>query len=269
MPILLVKGVPDSRLDVCSGARETNEPCFRPGSLVPSGDWGPIDETERSAWEHYQGGKCLLENIALIRILDAGAAQEVLRYPAAFAVSSAGVGTENGERATAAFEQLATVCRRLAADSPLEHKGRWLAKGDGTSLSTTWDRRGGKLTGLHIDHWERRPWPTLRSARNRVCLNLGPRSRYLIFLAIDLRETAARCGIAPTRSFSTSDAQAYMREHPAIPVYRLRIEPGEAYVAPTECLIHDGQASSAAGEWVWTVFSRFVETDEAKHLSVV
>jgi hypothetical protein len=141
--------------------------------------------------------------------------------------------------------------------------------GGGMSLSTTRERSNGKLTGLHIDRWEKRPLSSLSSARNRVCLNMGPHPRWLVFLAIDLHEIAALCGIDVTIPFTTSHAQTYLRRHPITPVYRLRIEPGEAYVAPTERLIHDGQASSVTGEWVYTVFGRFERTDEARTLSIV
>src|SRR5688572_7475990 len=33
---------------------------------------------------------------------------------------------------------------------------------------------------------------------------------------------------------------AFMRRFPTCPVVRLRVRPGEAYVAPTENLLHDG-----------------------------
>jgi hypothetical protein len=265
MPILLVRDDPRCRLEICSGVRETDEPCYRPGSLVPRGDWRPIEETtERGrTWDRYEGGRCLHENLALVRVMDGSALAEASGF-------ECGPG-QQGWRINwgMALEQLEAVCKRLCADSPIEHKGRWLAKGGGISLSTTWDRNDGNLTGLHIDRWERRPVGSSSSARNRVCLNLGPRSRYLVFVGIDLMELAARHGIDGTGLFMTSHAQTYLRQHPMTPVYRLRIEPGEAYVAPTECLIHDGQASSTEGEWVHTVFGRFAATNEARFLSVV
>jgi hypothetical protein len=234
--------------------------------LIPHGDWMPVEEAERSpVWERYEGGKCLRENLALVRVID-----PFSKNPAPSSGLEGGAGQQGWPNDwRMALEQLEAVCMRLNADSPLEHKGRWLAKGGGTSLSTTWDRNDGRLTGLHIDRWERGPVASFSSARNRVCLNLGPRSRYLVFVPLDLPELAARSGIDRTGSFTTSHAQTYLRQNPMTPVCRLRIEPGEAYVAPTECLIHDGQASSAEGEWVYTVFGRFEATNEARFLSVV
>jgi hypothetical protein len=251
MPVLLVRDHPSGRLEVCPGVRETSEEGFRAGSLLPLGDWRVAGDAERAtAWQYYDDNNCLHENIALVQVIDA----KFLETDSPWQVVSGA---------------LECVCRQLGAGAPVEHKGRWLAKGSGLSLSTTIDRTDGNRIGLHIDQWERRPLGSVRSARNRLCLNLGPQSRYFVFLAIDVFETAASCGIAPDSRFTTREAQAYLRRHPMTVVYRLRIEPGEAYIASTECLIHDGQASSPAGEWVYTVFGHFEATREARSLSVV
>jgi hypothetical protein len=294
MPILLVRDDPGRRLEVCSGIREADEACFRLGSVVPRSDWRPVDEAQHvTGWERYEAGKCLYENVALIRVTDATVLQEACPPRAEQQIGSGrkerdAAGSVLASRAPSmafeqvvakeqdspdswrvAFEHLDAICKRLCPDFPLEHKGRWLAKGVGTTLSTTWDRNDRKFTGLHVDRWERKPLGSYKSARNRVCLNMGPRHRYLVFTTIDLLAIAARYRIDLTVSVTTLHAQTYLREHPTTPVYRLRIEPGEAYVAPTECLIHDGQASSVAGEWVDTVFGRFEQTDAARSLSAV
>lgn len=270
MPILLVRNGPCRRLEVCSGVRETNEPCFRPGSLVPSGDWRTIDSADgMTGWDRYEGGKCLHGNVGLVRVIDARALLEAERKQLEPFGENPDCDPIGNDTWRMALKLLDGVCGRLCEDTPLDHKGRWLAKGGGVSQSTTRDRSDGKLTGLHIDRWERRPLESLSSARNRVCLNMGPGPRWLVFMAIGLQEMAAHCAIEPPISFTTAHAQMYLRQHPLTPVYRLRIEPGEAYVASTESLIHDGQASSADGEWVYTVFGRFERTEEARSLSVV
>jgi len=221
--------------------------------VIPRRDWTPVEDTQHgSGWTYYTTGNCLHHNIAVIRVIDSA----LLRDPLS-------------ERGAMTLDRLDAICRRLSPHAPLEHKGRWLAKGAGTSLSTTWDRNDQKFTGLHIDRWERKSLTSYKSARNRVCLNMGPRPRYLVFMTLDLLAIAARYGIDQTASITTSHAQIHLREHPIMPVYRLRIEPGEAYIAPTESLIHDGQASCAAGEWVYTVFGRFDQTDVAQSLSAV
>jgi hypothetical protein len=257
MPILLVRDVPGDRLEVCSGVRETLEPAFRSGSFVPTCDWRTVgDLGESEAWDCYKNKRPLRENIALIRVFSAPQnSAHSAQNKAVFQVQDS--------------ECLDAMCRKLSMGCPLEHKGRWLATGGGASLSTTRERGNGQLIGLHIDRWERKPAAMLSGTRNRLCLNLGPHSRYLVYLAVDPRQIAASRGCAPTDFFTTADAQRYMREHPTVHVFRLRIDPGEAYIAPTEYLIHDGLASSTTGEWVYTIFGHLANTELAEHLSVV
>ena len=292
MPVLLVGESPRDRIEFCSGTRETNETVFRPGSLTPRGDWRQVTKAEGPiVWDHYNRGRPLLGNIAVIRVLDVVLPLEkdhqgsplvepnpthsikllrCVQDPRASLLlnwESNWLGSSDVKNAI--LQKLEEVCSGLAEGSLLENKGYWLSKGGGKSLSTTIDRSDGLRIGLHIDRWERRPLGTLASARNRVCLNLGPGSRYLVFAARDLQEIATRYNLTSRDFFTTRHAQTYLREHPEVPVFRLRIEPGEAYIAPTESLIHDGQASNSTGQWACTIFGHFVNSEQAMRLSVV
>jgi hypothetical protein len=293
MPVLLVREAPRDRLEVCSGARETNEPAFRSGSLVPKGDWRQVTKDEdQIVWDHYNCSRPLLENIAVIRVLDVvlpsgreyqGSTNiepdpansiELLKSLQDDPRSSLLLNWESkwfssSEVKNEVQRKFAEVCSGLVRGVPLENKGCWLSKGEGKSLSTTIDRSDGLRIGLHIDRWERMPLGTVASARNRACLNLGPGSRYLVFAATDLREIAKRYNFTSQTFFTTRHAQTYLRDHPKVPVFRLRIDPGEAYIAPTECLIHDGQASNSTGQWACTMFGRFENAEQAMRLSVV
>ena len=292
MPVLLVREDPRDRLEMCSGIREATEAAFRSGSLVPRGDWRLITQAEQPiVWDRYSCGRPLLGNIALIRVLDAvlpsvqlgrgsflngpdatkpipslNHAQKPL---SALPFDGLSIRLDSPEVKNAALQKLSAVCKLLTGDSLLENKGCWLSKGEGKSLSTTIDRRDGLRIGLHVDHWEQRPLETLSAARNRVCLNLGPNPRYLVFISTNLDEIATRYNLNFADSFTTFHAKTFLRDYPTVPVFRLRIEPGEAYIAPTESLIHDGQASTAAGEWVYTIFGRFENSEETMRLSVV
>jgi hypothetical protein len=218
---------------------ETDDPCYRPRSLVPSGDWRPVDGADRSTvMDPYESGKCLRENLALIRVINSAVLSEwEVKGVKAVAGVNRGqqekesvdptlteatplgkTGAANRQNGRPKFwriaaERLDGICRRLCADTPLEHKGCWLATGGGVSMSTTRERSDGKLTGLHIDRWERQTLSSLCCARNRVCLNMGPSARWLVFIAIDVSEIAARSSISPTLSFTTSDAQTYLRQN--------------------------------------------------------
>lgn len=289
--MLLVGESPRDRIQFCSGARETNEPGFRPGSLVPRGDWRQIAKVEGPiVWDYYNRGRPLPGNIAVVRVLDVvlpfedyqGSAlvepcpthsikllQCVQDPRSSLLLNWESNWLSSSEVKNAVLRKLEEVCSGLAEGSLLENKGCWLSQGGGKSLSTTIDRSDGLRIGLHIDRWERRPLGTLASARNRVCLNLGPGSRYLVFVATDIQEIAKQYNLTSEDFFTTRHAQTYLREHPAVPLFRLRIEPGEAYIAPTESLIHDGQASNGTGQWACTIFGRFENSQQAMRLSVV
>ncbi len=99
--------------------------------------------------------------------------------------------------------------------------------------------------GLHFDMWDRLAVDDLKSGSNRVSVNLGPSDRYFIFL----NQTAA--GMAailnredvPFRRDVNSIGAAFMSAFPQYPIVRLRLRPGDAYIAPTENILHDGNSS--------------------------
>jgi hypothetical protein len=269
MPSFLVQNAPDGRLEVCSHIGAATGTEFRPGSLVPLGAWSSVlSEEHKGAWNRYNAGVGLHANIALVRIFDPAELQQLSDDPHLQLQAKIDQLASPASRRMAS-ERMEEVCRKLSNGSPLEQMGFWLAKGGGPSLSTTRDRSDGCLVGLHLDRWDRRPVSTLSEARNRVCLNLGPQPRYLVFVPEDVRDMARRCQIAETTPFSTPDAQTYLRDHSEIRAYRIRVNPGEAYIAPTEELIHDGIASSSLGEWMYTILGRFENVEEARRLSVV
>jgi len=258
MPVLLVREPLPGRLEASSGTREATESDFRPGSLVPKDDWRQIAFDERpNAWDLYSSGRSLLENIALIHVFDvASPLGKQKRGPRTieqnpekrssflngdeprptFALDGTTHQLESPNARQVIQQEFVKACKFLAKDASFENKGFWLSKGGGKSLSTTIDRSVGLRIGLHVDQWERRPLQTLSEARNRVCLNLGPNPRYLVFVSTDLPEIAAKYNLSLGEQFTTLHAKAYLRDNRDVPVYRLRIDPGEAYIAPTESL---------------------------------
>ncbi|MBI3436673.1 MAG: hypothetical protein HY056_16605 [Proteobacteria bacterium] len=99
--------------------------------------------------------------------------------------------------------------------------------------------------GLHFDRWDKLAVDELESSSNRVSINLGPSDRYFIFL----NQTA--CGMATI--LRTAEIQvvrdvraigaAFMQAFPQYPIVRLRLRPGDAYIAPTENILHDGSSA--------------------------
>jgi hypothetical protein len=99
--------------------------------------------------------------------------------------------------------------------------------------------------GLHFDRWDMCPMDNLESSTNRVAMNLGPTDRYFIFvnqtaagmysMLTDL-ELRVQRDVAPI-------GKAFMHAFPSYPVVRVRLQPGEAYIAPTENILHDGSSA--------------------------
>jgi hypothetical protein len=111
--------------------------------------------------------------------------------------------------------------------------------------TVTMDGGSGKLIGLHVDNWFNTPLVGRNESPNRVALNLGSQDRYLLFVNLSLMRIwelvhdVPRAG--PAEPCLKADLlDRFWAEFPSYPVVRLRIGPGEAYVAPTENIAHDG-----------------------------
>jgi hypothetical protein len=106
--------------------------------------------------------------------------------------------------------------------------------------------RDGRLTGLHVDNWYRRALEERAFSPNRISINLGARDRHLLYVNLPLRTIAEL--VAEARGGAHVDDVAFTlpreftRLFPGYPVVKLAIAPGEAYIAPTENIIHDGYA---------------------------
>lgn len=99
--------------------------------------------------------------------------------------------------------------------------------------------------GLHFDRWDRLPVDELEASSNRVSINLGPSDRYFIFLnqtAAGMAAILERENLHVERDVRAI-GRAFMSAFPDYPVVRLRLRPGDAYIAPTENILHDGSSA--------------------------
>jgi hypothetical protein len=120
------------------------------------------------------------------------------------------------------------------------------------------------LLGLHIDSWYRRDFALndRPHAPNRVCINLGSKDRFFLFLNTpigEMYELVKDNKSSPASGYGPSSiARDFMRAFPFYPAIRLRIRPGEAYIAPTENIAHDGSSIDMNGmDITLTVIGRF------------
>jgi len=105
----------------------------------------------------------------------------------------------------------------------------------------------GRYNGLHVDNWDDSDLDSRHLATNRICVNIGQDDRYFLFLPLLLMDIASALAEemgpdweAPGRY--TVVGRQFMERFPNVPVVRCRLAPGEAYVAPTENLVHDGSS---------------------------
>lgn len=105
--------------------------------------------------------------------------------------------------------------------------------------NTTMDPVRNRRPGLHLDSWSESEQESREKSKIRFNINLGPGRRAFIFSSAKL-DTEAR---VTTNESSGSDYYRIMNKYPNLDVYRIVLEPGQAYVAATECIIHDATTS--------------------------
>ncbi|MFJ9845063.1 hypothetical protein ACIRYZ_32385 [Kitasatospora sp. NPDC101155] len=114
----------------------------------------------------------------------------------------------------------------------------------------------GKRPGLHVDNHQNLPYGERRKARRRLCVNLGPGSRYLLVADTDIL-SICRCVRDRYEDHhpSTGDLRTYLALHRPLRLLRLRVDPGEGWLAPTSFLPYDESTEgldrpSATSSWL-------------------
>lgn len=109
--------------------------------------------------------------------------------------------------------------------------------------NNTFNTLENEYIGMHLDSWEGDPLDIRNNSRNRVCINLGKQSRYLLFYNISIKTMAEQIDFDIFKSNDINSIyKNFAAKFPEVPIYRLKIEPFEAYIASTEFIIHDGSS---------------------------
>lgn len=116
--------------------------------------------------------------------------------------------------------------------------------------TSTFEAQRRRLVGLHLDACDVGSIAQRASARNRICINLGREPRRFLYVDLPLAEMSRRVSFAeaelaqpcPAGFAGLPDRVGYkfLRSFPEYPVVAVEVMPGEAYIAPTENLLHDG-----------------------------
>lgn len=105
--------------------------------------------------------------------------------------------------------------------------------------TTTIDTGTMRRLGIHLDNFDRLPLERRAESRRRLAANLGPGSRYLILAIEDIREIIQRIA-EPIRHPHTDHVRRHVAGGGELTCIRVRLDPGEGYIAPTELIPHDG-----------------------------
>ncbi|GAA2259014.1 hypothetical protein GCM10010430_48820 [Kitasatospora cystarginea] len=207
-----------------SGVRITRaEPEYENGAVVPAGPWQPISEalaTHLRATDQ-TSDSCLVEMVKL--------------------------------RHTDTTEMLAELADPLG-DPDATYLGQ--AASPAKALTTTDNYRDGRRIGLHVDNWDKLRYAEKHQGRRRLCLNLGPGARYILLGDIDIQAICRTVHDDYEHRYPhTDDLRTYVARHKPLRCFRIRLAPGEGYIAPTELLPHDGSTEdqpepSTAAFWL-------------------
>jgi len=109
----------------------------------------------------------------------------------------------------------------------------------------------GKHLGLHIDSWEKYPLSKLSVARNRICFNIGYQPRYLLFINQEINDLLKFISTDNNRLYGDDEKykimQDFILKNSNYSVLKMKVNPYEAYIAPTENIIHDGANDGVNG----------------------
>ncbi|GAA2250183.1 hypothetical protein GCM10010232_42560 [Streptomyces amakusaensis] len=226
MPLHLAFNDLDALRERCETATvrtAKQDPAYEEGSVVPSGLWQPLTEADGLS-------------LAVRSGTSAAMLVEIVRPPA----------PSKGD-----LEHLA----RPLGDDEAQYLGQALSKPH--SVTTTENYQDGRLIGLHLDNWDKLIYKQKPRGRRRLALNLGPGTRYMLVGTLDAQ---AVCRAVHPEDYthrypSTDDYRKHVAAGQPVRVHRIRLAPGEGYIAPTEYLLHDGSTEgqdhpSAAAFWL-------------------
>jgi hypothetical protein len=133
---------------------------------------------------------------------------------------------------------------KFLVDGPFSHKIGVIVNGSNRETVTVKDNK--YILGLHIDNWDLLKKETLHHASNRICVNLGKQDRH--FLLVNQTISTIHDWVASNIDLHETKSTFWMHDvvtkffklFPGYPVVKVRVSPYEAYIAPTENIIHDG-----------------------------
>ncbi|MDQ3363831.1 MAG: hypothetical protein M3680_00160 [Myxococcota bacterium] len=224
------------------GDRLVDGVVYREGAICPQPDWRPVRDGELAEVVAYEMGP-------------PGSTVDIAPAPAAFVDAIRACGLVGGmtEQQYAAFVRQPAY--QAALEGALPQLWQFVQSADGLQVlgtsvqggdlwSTTTHADAGepnRLSGLHIDNWDQLPLGERGRARRQLCINLGIEDRFFVFARAEVATIVGVLG----ESFERRQAyigvgRVFFARFPDAAIVRVRVRPGEMYIAPTDNLLHDG-----------------------------
>ena len=223
------------RIQINSGADACFSPEFIKGAHVPRTDWRGMDRHELKEVE-IQSLEFFGSNVVtLVRMPEQvlepfrSISHAIEKYNTTDVVRNI-FGSGNYIRARV---QMLAVLRAACPESESRILGHVYSR---QGLKST-SMRDGKYLGLHYDLYGAAVPISGRVKNVRLCVNLSPEPR---FLTVSSRTVGILEDLVPESISPDSAALETLARISNQPCFRIRIEPGEAYAAPTELVLHDG-----------------------------
>lgn len=112
-----------------------------------------------------------------------------------------------------------------------------------------------RYIGLHIDYHAGESIFQRNNSSNRISINIGKEDRYICFVNLAVDDLIKI--VQPSSSYSNDCLSLhFFQNFSNYPVIKVKIQPGEAYIAPTQNIIHDGIGSISQNDLHITVTGR-------------
>ncbi|HEV2346196.1 MAG TPA: hypothetical protein VGS97_19005 [Actinocrinis sp.] len=212
------------RCEIASVSLVHDEPGYEPEVLLPDDEWGPLAAKQ-------------VTSLRPPADATGNMLHEIIRLP---------VGSDELARIRESSTEYSLNHSQTINFDPFAggHASTFIGHVDspGGQRTTTVDQRFGKHNGIHLDNFDQLPISERANSRRRLAVNLGPGHRFLILATKDVWDVTAGNQILDDYP-RTADVREFVRRGGALNCVRIRIEPGEGYVAPTEVVPHDGSTS--------------------------
>lgn len=220
---------------------------YKPGSLLPLTDWRLPTEHERSLIEADQEPEKAGNWLSIVTL------PEDLLTPFLGVIELSRANTlqpihelMSSSTVLSAINELGLILQGSTQHPDQQLDGGFIFASISGKPTVTY-APGPEYVGLHVDSFYPVPLEERRYTPNRICINLSSEPRYLVFMNIALESMfhILKQQAKPDPDYTLIGSplgRAFMRTFPAYPLIKVAIYPGEAYIAPTEHIVHDGSS---------------------------